>query len=84
MPSDGSSVTAGSIIQVDLGSRGFLDPTSLMIRYKYVSTSATGTATKMVGTPAYTPFVRLDTFINSRSVESINNWNTVVNLLTNL
>jgi hypothetical protein len=38
----------------------------------------------MVGTPAYTTFVRLDTFINSQSVESINNWNTVGNLLTNL
>ena len=84
VPSNGSSFTAGSIIQVDLGSRGFLDPASLMIRYKFVSTSAAGTTTKMVGTPAYTPFVRLDTFINSQSVESINNWNTVGNLLTNL
>ena len=36
VPSNGSSFTAGSIIQVDLGSRGFLDPASLMIRYKYI------------------------------------------------
>jgi len=82
VPCNGSSFTAGSIIQVDLGSRGFLDPASLMIRYKYTSV-ATG-STKMVGTPAYTPFIRLDTFINSQSVESINNWNTVCNMLTNL
>jgi hypothetical protein len=82
VPCNGSSFTAGSIIQVDLGSRGFLDPASLMIRYKYTSV-ATG-STKMVGTPAYTPFLRLDTFINSQSVESINNWNTVCNMLTNL
>ena len=82
VPCNGSSFTAGSIIQVDLGSRGFLDPASLMIRYKYTSV-ATG-STKMVGTPAYTPFIRLDTFINSQSVESINNWNTVANMLTNL
>ena len=84
VPSNGSSFTAGSIIQVDLGSRGFLDPASLMIRYKYTCTSAAGTTTKMVGTPAYTPFIRLDTFINSQSVESINNWNTVCNMLTNI
>ena len=38
----------------------------------------------MVGTPAHTPFIRLDTFINCQSVESINNWNTVCNMLTNL
>ena len=47
VPSNGSSFTAGSIIQVDLGSRGFLDPASLMIRYKYTCTSAAGTTTKM-------------------------------------
>jgi hypothetical protein len=82
VPSNGSSFGPSSIIQVDLGSRGFLDPASLMIRYKFTST-ATG-STKMVGTPAYTPFLRLDTFVNSQNIESINNWNTVANLLTNL
>ena len=84
VPSNGASFTPGSLIQVDLGNRGFLDPASLMIRYKYTSTSGVGTSSLLVGTPAYTPFLRLDTFMNSQSVESINNWNTVCNMLTNL
>jgi hypothetical protein len=84
VPSNGSSFGPSSIIQVDLGSRSFLDPASLMIRYKWTSTSAAATNTKLVGTPAYTPFLRLETFVNSQSIESINNYNTVANLLTNL
>ena len=83
-PSNGSSFGPSSIIQVDLPSRAFLDGASLQLRFKYTSTSAATTQTKMVGTPAYTPFVRLETFINSQNIESINNWNTVCNLLSNL
>ena len=58
VPSNGSSFGPSSIIQVDLGSRGFLDPASILIRYKYTATSVAGTATKMIGTPAFTPFLR--------------------------
>ena len=84
VPSNGSTFGPSSIIQVDLGSRGFLDPASLMIRYKYKLYYANTTQAKLIGTPAYTPFLRLETFINSQSVESIQSYNTVANLLTNL
>ena len=83
-PSNAGPYGPSSIIQVDLGSRGFLDPASLMIRYKWTSTSAATTQAKLVGTPAYTPFLRLETFVNSQSLESINNYNSVANMLTNL
>ena len=84
VPSNGSSFGASSIIQVDLGSRGFLDPASLMIRFKYRADTALTTIGKIVGTFPYTPFLRLETFVNSQSIESINNYNTVANMLTNL
>jgi hypothetical protein len=42
------------------------------------------TASYVVGTPVYTPFLRLETLVNSNTVESINNYNTVANMLTNL
>ena len=83
-PSNGSTFGPSSIIQVDLGSRGFLDPASLQIRYKFNSTFGDNTQSKIVGTPVYTPFLRLETFVNSQSIESINNYNTVANMLTNL
>jgi len=38
----------------------------------------------VVGSPIFTPIARLETFINSTSVEQINNFNVVANMLTNL
>lgn len=85
VPTGAGSFTASSQIQVDLGNRGFLDPASLLVRYKIVYTTTTNTdAVSVVGTPAYTPFLRVDTIVNSQNVESINNYNAVCNMLTNV
>jgi len=46
-PTNGSSFTAGSIIQFDLVKRGFLIPDSLSIRYKATVTSS-ATASEMM------------------------------------
>ena len=77
VPVNGSSFAPSSQILVDLGNRGFLDPASLYIRYKITYTSNAGGAAAdtmtIVGTPAYTPFLRLDTFANSQNIETINN-----------
>ena len=85
VPVSGGSFGPSSQIQVDLGNRGFLDPASLLIRYKiqYTSTAA-ATGTQIVGTPVYTPFLRFETLVNSNTVETINNYNTVSHMLTNL
>ena len=92
-PINNSSFTPGSTIIVDLNSiPAFLDPASLSIRYKYVAVTATcptavTTATLnagIVGCPAYTPFLRVDVLSNSAVIESINNWNSVATLLTNV
>jgi len=85
VPTGAGSFGPSTQIQVDLGNRGFLDPASLLIRYKInykVATAADDTS--VVGTPAYTPFLRLDTIINSQTVESINNYNSLSNMLTNI
>lgn len=87
VPTGSGSFTSSTQIQVDLGNRGFLDPASLLVKYKitYAKTGdAAGTSISIVGTPAYTPFLRLDTIINSQTVESINNYGVVCNMLSNL
>ena len=84
VPVNGGAIGPSSQIQVDLGNRGFLDPASLLIRYKMTYTIPNAATGKVVGTPVYTPFLRLETLVNSNTVESINNYNTVANMLTNL
>jgi len=92
-PVNNSSFTPGSTIIVDLNNvPAFLDPASLSFRYKYVAVTATcpTAATTVtlnagiVGCPAYTPFLRADILCNSAVVESINNYNTVATLLSNV
>ena len=81
---NGSVFAPASQIIVDLGNRGFLDPASLFFRYKITYTVAAASTSLTVGTPAYTPFARLDTLVNSTQVESVNLYNAVGNLHTNL
>ena len=85
LPTNGSTFGPGSIAQVDLTTnRGFLDPASLSFRYKITTTSAAGTQTKIVGTPAYTFINKFVCYANSQTIETISNYNTVANMLVNL
>jgi len=84
VPISGSTFRDSAQIQVDLGNRGFLDPASLLIRYKMTYTIANTIVGRVVGTPVYTPFLRFETLVNSNTVETINGYNTVCNMLTNL
>jgi hypothetical protein len=82
-PGNGSVFTSGgSIITIDLPSRGMLVPSSLYFRYKSTLTT-TAANTYMCGTPAYTPFSKLETLINSQVVETIQNYGVVCNALIN-
>jgi hypothetical protein len=83
VPSTGAgSYEPGSVIKFDFQNRGFIDPTSITLRYSYTIVSTTA-ALQMIGTPVYTPFIRLETLIGSQVVESINQYNQVANLYTN-
>ena len=84
VPISGSTFRDSAQIQVDLGNRGFLDPASLLIRYKMTYSVADTVTARVVGTPVYTPFLRFETLVNSNTVETINGYNTVCNMLTHL
>lgn len=75
------SYSPGGVIRFDFQNRGFIDPSSITLRYKYSSTNLVNA--EMIGTPVYTPFVRLETLIGSQVVESINQYNQVANLYMN-
>lgn len=80
VPTTGAgSYNPGSTIRFDFQQRGFIDPSSICLRYKYAITSAV--APEMIATPAFTPFLRLETFIGSQNVESINQYNQVAGFL---
>jgi len=82
---NGSKFDPSSQILVDLGNRGFLDPASLSIRYRITYTLATTTdVIKLVATPCFSPVLRLDTICSSQTIETINNYNVVANMLCNL
>jgi hypothetical protein len=91
-PTNASSFVAGSTIIVDLNNvPGFLDPASLSFRFKYTATTASKASNSaappyagIVGCPAYSPFLRLDILANSAVIESINNYNSVATMLTNV
>lgn len=80
VPSTGAgSYGVGSVIKFDFQNRGFIDPQSIVIRYKYLLASAA--SAEMIATPAYTPFLRCETLIGSQIVESINQYNQVAGYL---
>jgi len=84
VPSNGSSFkTDGAIITFDLPSRGYLQPSTMYLRYKCTVTSDGTEALKMKGTPAYTPFVNSTVIFGSQVVESIQNYNALNNVIFN-
>ena len=77
VPTTGAgSYNPGSVIKFDFNNRGFIDPKSICLRYKYTITSAANA--EIIATPAITPFLRLETLIGSSVVESINQYNQTV------
>ena len=82
-PTNGATFAESSIIQFDLPQRAFLDPNTLYLRYKASVTNG-ATIAQMKGTPAYTPFINLQTIFGSSVVENIQNYGQIQNMLVNL
>jgi hypothetical protein len=82
-PISGSSFTPQSIIEVDLGNRGWCDPQSISIRYKVVATGDGTSGSAIIGTPVYTPFQRVSTLVGGASIDSVNQFNLVAHVLVN-
>jgi hypothetical protein len=73
----------GNQIIFQFPNRGYLDPQSVYLRYKAVIGNAT-TASNLLGCPFSAPFQRLETQFGSVTVDSINDWNQVNHILTNI
>ena len=82
-PVNGSTFGENSLLQFDLPQRGYLDPSTLYIRYKFAIAGGAINA-EMKGTPVYTPFVKLETIFGSSIVESIQNFGQLQNMLANI
>ena len=81
-PISGSAFTQNSIIEIDMGNRGWVVPSSISIRYKMtVNTDVSGAA--LIGVPVYTPFQRVSTLVGGASVDTVNQYNQVAQLLVN-
>lgn len=84
VPSNGSTfATDGAIITFDIPSRGYLQPSTMYLRYKCAVTADGTAAPRMKGTPAYTPFVNSTVLLGSQVVESIQNYNALNNVIFN-
>lgn len=79
-PLSGTSFGESSIIEVDLGNRGWCDPQSVAIRFKVTLTAPAG-GSAMVGCPVYTPFQRVSTLVGGASIDSINQYSQVAQVL---
>lgn len=84
-PVNGSVFAPSSQITFQYPNRGYLIPDSVYLRYKmsWTASAATAIATSILGTPFFTPFQRLETQFGSVTVDSINNYHQVCNMLTN-
>jgi hypothetical protein len=82
---NGAIFSQNQQIFIDIPSRVFIDPQSIYIRYRMtVTCQTTGQAFSVLACPVYTPFARVETFINSQQVDSVQDYNVVAHSWSNL
>jgi hypothetical protein len=81
-PVNGTNFAPGAQVQFDLVNRGFLVPDSMYISYNATQTQ-TAFQTNLIGCPVYTPINRLDVQVGSQTIDTIQNYNNVMNMLSN-
>ena len=70
--SKSSNIPGGIIIfDYNSGQRGFIDPKSIYVSYKACVVTPNVANGAILGTPIYSPFLRIDTIINSQTIESV-------------
>jgi hypothetical protein len=82
-PINNSSFYDQATIQFNLPQTGFLDPSTLYLRYKVDYVVDPSSNASIRGTPCSAPFARSEIAINGTIVESITNYNVVYNMLVN-
>lgn len=85
-PINGASFTENQQIILDLVTgRGFLNPNSMYIRYRFTATGmAAGNGQMVTGAPVYGPLYQFQMLFNSQVVENIVDYNIYCNDVTNL
>lgn len=86
-PTSGATFGPSNQIIFQFPNRGYLIPDSIYLRYKVAHTSSAApvqtTIQSIGGTPFFSHFQRLESQFGSVTVDSINNYNQVCNMLTN-
>ena len=85
-PANGQTFSAGGdVIQFDLPARSFLSPSSLVLRGVITTTAdTTGDTNTLLGAcPGSSWIQRVETQIAGQTIESINNYNQLYNMLVN-
>lgn len=84
-PINGASFTENQQIIFDLVTgRGFLNPNSLYIRYKFTASGMAAAGGQMIGTPVYSPLYQFQMLFNSQVVENIVDYNLYCEDLINV
>ena len=84
VPINGSTFGDSKIIEVILPKQNaFLIPDSLYISYQLTIAGTAPAITHISGVPAYAPFLRLDTQVGGKNIDSIQQYNLVQNLVVN-
>jgi hypothetical protein len=82
VPINGSIFSPGNVIQVTLPCQDCLGPDSVYIRYTLTMTT-TGFNGFLLGSPVYTPFLKLETLIGGQSEVPLMNHNLLQNFIMN-
>ena len=85
-PSTGSGKydAGGSVIKFDFLTSGVIDPSSIILRFQALVGTSTTNSAQIRGTPASAFFSKLEVLLGSSVIESIQNYNVVANMWTNL
>lgn len=85
-PVNGSSFSANSQIIFDFPARGFMDGKSLYLSYNLALASLSSVASNggICGCPAFAPFQRLDVFLNNQLVDTVNDYNQLCHMWSNV
>jgi len=86
VPQQGSgSFSSGMSVTLPMVAYGYVVPDSLVISavISYTADAGAGTTGILGSCPASSWVSRLDTFVNSQNIESINNYNSLYNMLIN-
>lgn len=84
-PTNGASFAEGQQVIFDLVTgRGFLNPNSFYMRYKFTASGQAAAGGQMIGTPFYSPLYQFQMLFNSQVVETITDYNLYCEDLINV